>query len=354
MKKVIVLLLSLVLLTSLLAGCSGKKETGEDARPTKAPVADEGKSDEGSVKTGLGIVSSLAKSANAGEKDGLAEVDSTVVAVMVGQDGKIMDCVIDVAQTKVNFSTEGKVLTDLTAQLKTKQELKEEYGMKGTSDIGKEWYEQANSFAEYVVGKTVEEVKGIALNEEGVPATEDLTASVTVHVTDLIDAIEKAVSNAQELGAMANDKLGLGIATSISDSKDATTDAEGLAQAYSHYAAVTVNADGKISSCAIDASQGKVNFNATGVISTDLAAGFKSKQELKDEYGMRAKSDLGKEWFEQANSFAEYVTGKTIDEVKGIALSEGAPAADSDLASSVTVHVTDMITVVEKAVANTK
>jgi hypothetical protein len=363
MKKVTVLLLSLILLISLLGGCGGKKNDDKGGQPTKtptqAPASDDGKSDDGktggeaSVKTGLGIVGSLSSSANAGEKDGLAQVDATVAAVLVGQDGKIVDCVIDAAQTKINFSTEGKILTDKAAQIKTKQELKEDYKMKGNSGIGKEWYEQANAFAEYVVGKTVDEVKGIALNQ-GVPADADITSSVTIHVTDFIGAIEKAVKNAQDLGAKTGDKLGLGIATSISDSKDAAADAEGLAQAYTHYAAVTLDSNGKISSCAVDASQGKVNFSVSGVISTDVSAGFKTKQELKEDYGMKARSGLGKEWYEQANSFAEYVKGKTIDEVKGISLSEGAPAAGTDLASSVTIHVTDLISVVDKAVANAK
>ena len=37
--------------------------------------------------------------------------------------------------------------------------------MRGNSGIGKEWNEQANAFAEYIVGKTVDEVKGIAVKK---------------------------------------------------------------------------------------------------------------------------------------------------------------------------------------------
>ena len=69
--------------------------------------------------------------------------------------------------------------------------------MKKASKIGKEWYEQANAFAEYVVGKTAEEVKGIALDETGHAAEEDLKASVTVTITDFQSMIEKAKANAK-------------------------------------------------------------------------------------------------------------------------------------------------------------
>ena len=67
---------------------------------------------------------------------------------------------------------------------------------------------------------------------------------------------------------------------------------------------------------------------------------------------MKSQSGIGKEWNEQADALAEYVTGKTIDEVKGIALKEGVPA-EADLASSVTVHVGDFISVLELAASHT-
>jgi hypothetical protein len=63
---------------------------------------------------------------------------------------------------------------------------------------------------------------------------------------------------------------------------------------------------------------------------------------------MKSASGIGKEWYEQANAFAAYATGKSVDEIKGIALTEGKPA-DADLAASVTVHVNAFIEDIEKA-----
>lgn len=343
MKKIIALILSLVLSIVMLTACG----QGSNQTPPQGTT-------KGALKTGLAVVTSVAKSTDAGEKDGLAQTDSTVVAVTVDADGRIAACKIDAAQTKINFSASGKIVTPLDTVFKTKQELKDDYGMRKASGIKKEWNEQADAFAAYVTGKTLAEVKGIALDEAGAPTAAELTSSVTVHVTDLIEAIEKAVNNAQDLGAKAGDKLGLGIVTTMDKSTDASADKDGLAQAYSMYTATTFGADGKITSSIIDASQSNVNFNASGKLTTDVkTAEVKTKNELGDVYGMRKASGIKKEWNEQAASFAAYVTGKTASEVKGISLKEGVPA-DAELASSVTVHVTDFITVIEKASQNAK
>lgn len=357
MKKIIALIMSLAMVLAVLAGCGsnnqGTTENTTTAPAATAPTESTAATEAAALKTGLAVITSLAKSADAGEKDGLAETDSTVVAVTVDKDGKIVNCKIDVAQTKINFTKEGKITTALDTVFKAKQELGAEYGMAKASAIKKEWNEQANAFADYVIGKTAAEVKGIALNEEGKPTASELTASVTVHVNEFIAAIEKAVNNATELGAKAGDKLGLGVVTTIAKSTETTAEKDGLAQAYSTYVAATFDADGKITSSIIDASQANINFSKEGKITSDLKAEVKTKNELGAAYGMAKASGIKKEWNEQAAAFAKYVTGKTVAEVKGIALKEGTPA-DAELAASVTVHVTDFIGNIEKASANAK
>lgn len=332
MKKVLMLLLSLLLVISMFTGCKAKDET---------------------VKTGLAVVSSIAKSTPAtAEAEGLAETDSTIVAVTVDKDGKILDCKINAAQTKINFSAEGKLTTDVASTFKSKQELGTEYGMGTKSGIGKEWNEQADAFAAYVIGKTVDEVKGIAVTDAGVAADADLASSVTIHIGDFIAAVTKAVTNAQDLGAKKSDKLGLGVSMDMENSKDAAADADGLAQAYTYYIVTTSNTAGKITSCYIDASQGRVTFDATGVITNDLTIAPQTKDELKDAYGMKAASGLGKEWYEEANAFATYATGKTLADLKGITINaDGAPTT-TDLVSSVTINVGPFIASIEKALTN--
>jgi hypothetical protein len=144
-----------------------------------------------------GIITNIAKSKDAAEEDGVAQAYSTYAAVTFGADDKITGCIIDASQSDVKFSAEGKITSDLTAALQTKDELGDNYGMKKASSIGKEWYEQANAFAEYVVGKTASEVKSIAINEETAPADAELASSVTISVGGFINIIDKASVNAK-------------------------------------------------------------------------------------------------------------------------------------------------------------
>ncbi|MDD6038881.1 MAG: hypothetical protein PUD20_08825 [bacterium] len=327
MKKRMAVLLSLIFaMSTLTVGCGSKN----------APV-----------KTGVGMSVSVSGSTEAAEEDGTAAADATIAAVTVDANGKIVACAIDVAQTKVNFDAEGKLTTDVATQFQSKQELGEAYGMKQFSGIGKEWNEQADAFAVFCIGKTADEVAGIAADDA------DLTASCTIHVNEFQAAVAKAVANATELGAQSTDKLGLGVATNIAKSKDASDAEDGLAQAYTTVSVVTVDEKGKITSSTLDAVQANVNFDATGKITSDINAEVATKNELGEGYGMKEFSGIGKEWNEQAAAYAAYCVGKTADEVKAIELNEGAPA-DADLVASCTIHVTDFNTVITKAVANAK
>lgn len=146
MKKYLSIAAAVMLIATTFSGCK-KEETAGDK-----------------VKTGLAVISSIEKSGDVKDGTGLAQMDSTVVAVTVDKDDRIVKCVIDSVQTKINFDATGKITTPLDTEFKTKNERKEDYGMKKASGIGKEWYEQAAAFAKYVEGKTANEVAGIAVN----------------------------------------------------------------------------------------------------------------------------------------------------------------------------------------------
>ncbi len=356
MKKILALLMVVAMVLVAFVGCSKQpaEQPKTETPKTETPKTETPAATGDAVKTGIAVISSIGKSTDAAsDKEGLAQVDSTVVAVTVDKDGKIVKCAIDSAQTKINFSADGKITTDKTKIFAAKQELGKEYGMSKASKIGKEWNEQANALAAYVIGKTVDEVKGIKVTEEGVPTDADLAASVTVKIGGYVDAIEKAVANAKDLGAKAGDKLGLGVTTSIAKSADAG-EKDGVAQAYTYYTATTFGADGKITSCAIDASQSNVNFTKEGKITSDLKAPLKSKVELGNDYGMKKASKIGKEWFEQSDAFSKYAVGKTVEEIKGIAVDEKGHATSADLTASVTVGIGEFQETIEKAQANAK
>jgi len=342
MKRLLSTLLAVCLAATTLAGCTRQVVVVVDpgvqpSAPTEPVVTPPA---EGAVKTGLSVITTVSSSKDASaEGDGLAQTDITLVAVTVDENGVIDDCVIDALQAKINFSADGKIVTDMSTVFVSKNELGDDYGMRKASSIGKEWNEQVAAVAEYAKGKTVEEIKA--------GADADLTSSCTMYSGGFIAGIEAAVNNAAHLGAQAGDKLALTSTANLSSSKDAAADAEGLAQVDATAAAITTKGD-TITSCHIDAVQSKVNFDATGKISTDLSTTFATKHQLGDDYGMRKASPIGKEWNEQATAFCEYVTGKTIAEATGMAVAEGKPT-EADLTVSCTMKVADFLRVIEKA-----
>lgn len=334
MKKIISLALATLITATLFAACGSGGTSGSSE----------------SVKTGFATVLTAAKSTPfADGKPGQAEADCTLVAITLDKDGKIANCAIDGVQAKINFDEAGMLQTPLDTVVKSKMELGDEYGLKKASGIGKEWNEQAAAFAKYVVGKTIAEVKGIAVNEKGAPTATDLTSSVTIGVGEFISALEKAVNTAKDAGARRGDKLGLGAVTNIAKSTDATAEKEGLAQSYSSYAAVTFDNDDKVTGGIFDGSQVNVSFDKAGQLVGDVKLLQKSKNELGEAYGMKKASSIGKEWNEQAAAFAKYVVGKTTTEVKGIAVNENGAPTSSDITSSVTIGVGDLIAALEMA-----
>lgn len=166
---------------------------------------------EGGEKVGLGVKGSIDKSKDYNpDQDGkevlpLAQADVTMSAVALNSDEEIVGSIVDVAQVKVEFDKDGKITTDREAELKTKHELKEDYGMKSVSEkigIGKEWYEQMNSFQDWMIGKTSDEITSLPTKvkdekHQSVPDTPELASTVTIDVGNFIETTEEAIENAR-------------------------------------------------------------------------------------------------------------------------------------------------------------
>ena len=360
------LILCLILIFSLLAGCAGTPviyytecDCPEGAHtsvqtPEESvnPVTPDNSVEpaEGALKTGLAISTSLKKSASAtAEADGKADYDVTMVAVLVDDDGIIRDCIIDGIASSIAFDTNGAFIGELTAGPQTKNELGENYGMVAWGGAIAEWDVQAAALASFAVGKTVEELRNGAVSESGyAPEGSDLATSATIYLGGYVAAIEAAVANAAHLGAQAGDVLKLATVTNIESCTTATEEKAGNAQLDADVVALTMNGE-TITSCLIDSVQAKVGFDTTGTITTDTAAPVATKNQLGENYGMVAWGGAIAEWNEQAAAFAAYVTGKTPAEVAGIAITEATKPADADLAASVTISIIGFMNLIAKA-----
>lgn len=324
MKKYVSILLVVAMAMTVLAACGGQKE----------------------YKLGMGVVVSTSSS-----KEGQAQVDATYAAVVVDKDGKIVDCAIDVAQNKQSIA-EGVAAVGQTYL--TKQEKKEDYGMKGVSGIGKEWYEQADFFANFVVGKTAAEVAALETAESNghqVSTDADLLAGCTMDIVAMKEAVAKACNDEFAKSFKAGKEVNVGIAaeTEDSSSKDATEEAAGLSAMYTTFGA-TVVVDGKVAAALVDTIQPKINFDQAGAIGEVNFKG--TKRELKENYGMAGVSGIGKEWFEQAAFFTDYVAGKSIADIQAIELVESNAhmvATDADILAGCTMDIEGYISVLAKS-----
>lgn len=197
MKKNLKLLLPVLALPAvLLAGC-GETSSSVSVEP-----------EEVTVYFGLGSAASYADNAATDTAGAYVQTDLDVAAVLFDEDGKVIDVNLDVMQVKA-VSTAAEVTTlstklfidEAEGDIASKWELGALYAMSGASPISKEWYEQADAFAAYVVGKTAEEIADpeTLVDFHGGKALED---GATVGTTMTIDAFLKLYA---EVDVVAND-----------------------------------------------------------------------------------------------------------------------------------------------------
>lgn len=203
---------------------------------------------------------------------------------------------------------------------------------------------------EWMVGKTIEEVKAMPMDEDGYPTDADMVASVTMNVTGYIAAVEQAWTDAVEVEGGAT--VGLGVKTLIGKSKGYSMvdgkETLPLAQADTYLAAVAFDADDKVVGAIIDTAQVKIKFDAAGVV-TNREDELMTKQELKEAYGMKKASGIEKEWYEQANALAAMLVGKTAEEISAMPLDEDGYSTDAEVLASVTVNINEYLAVVAEA-----
>ena len=153
------------------------------------------------AKTGLGTVisASVTEEDKENEKGASVQINTNMMAVALDENGVIVAAILDVAQQKAAFDLEG-VAGEV--DLRTKVEKEGDYGMKGVSGIGKEYFEQAKALTDWMTGKTVEEVLAMPTyerdaNHTACPDVEDLKSSVTITVGDYLKALEEAAAMAK-------------------------------------------------------------------------------------------------------------------------------------------------------------
>ena len=112
-------------------------------------------------------------------------------ASVTGSKGDVTTATVKVDGDKI---TSVSIDTKQKDSDKTKKELKEQYNMKKTSPIKKEWYEQVLTLENYIKENGVDAIK---LNNEGKATNEDLVTGCTISISDMVDAVKEAQKNAK-------------------------------------------------------------------------------------------------------------------------------------------------------------
>lgn len=345
MKKILAFALCVLMLVSVLTAC-GEKPADDAA----------------TLKFGAGVQSVFKTADVTAEQNGSGTMDASFAAVLVDADGKIVACELDAVKMETKFDAEGKVTPVADKDLKTKYEQGDAYNMvaygKGQAidggDVKNEWYVQADILEKQIIGKTIDEVKALVVNNyRGNDAV--IAAGCTIGINDLVLAVEKAVANAKAEVA-ADAKLRIGVA-----GQQAVTEASAEKNAGNKLTAnifiAAVDAAGKVLASSTDCVEYAFSLK-DGKVEIDNKDGL-SKRNKGDGYNMVAYGkgsaldggDVKNEWYVQANAFDTACVGKTNAEIAGLMLTEGQHAGrgiDSLQAAGCTIYVSGFVAAAAK------
>lgn len=159
----------------------------------------------GEFKLGVAAKSTAADSTAAtADKDGSVNMYTDFAATVVDGDGKILAAITDAIQPKIAINTLGEIVDK--SFVDTKRCLKENYNMAayGQPNVEggtvKEWYQQADAFVKFVVGKTGAQVKAMETQtlDNGYKISADadlLAAGCTIQITGIQAVVGAACDN---------------------------------------------------------------------------------------------------------------------------------------------------------------
>lgn len=271
--------------------------------------------------------------------------------------GKIVNARLDVVQIPLTVTGEGEAAvagidSSKNAGLLSKVELGLDYNMKNASFIKKEVYEQIESFADFVVGKTIDEVVAATVNPghstDGTPVAEGLEGQVTIGVDDFEAALKDAYEN-KVAAKVSGANAGVGIFVEMYGANELTT----------YIAGALTNKKGEVEAAQLDNVVFPLAVDAEGkatlaeskyVVDGEIV----SKKKLGTAYGMAGKVDgdgdgVKLEWNEQAAAIEGFVVGKDAAAISAMTYTDG---KNADLtAVDATIKVESIMKAVAEAVS---
>ena len=166
-------------------------------------------------RTGLGILT------EASDQERTGKIDTIAAAVLLDAEGRVADVMLDEVEISVTGDSTGKVT--MPTDDRTKRQKGDDYPLAAVSSLKKGWAEQADAFGNYLTGKTPDEVKKLATDDDGKPKDADLLSTCTIAVDGYRDAVVRACENAKAVGSARGDRAVLGVSVR-NDTKELTAD----------------------------------------------------------------------------------------------------------------------------------
>lgn len=186
---------------ALLAGCTMDITAFMDA-VSKACNDTKGASfkSDGKFTLGVAAITTAGDSeAATADADGVVKMYTNYGAAVIGADGKVLAATTDATQPQITINAAGEIVD--AAFKGTKMELGADYGMVAYGNAVAEWDAQARAFADYTVGKTAADIRGIetVVNDSGhnVTVDETLLATCTMDISGMMAVIAQAADYAR-------------------------------------------------------------------------------------------------------------------------------------------------------------
>ena len=133
---------------------------------------------------------------------GSVNVNVVTASIAIDNDNIIKSLKLDKYDLSVEVDENGYLIGEISTDgVKSAKELAYDYGMKASSKLSLEWFEQVANFEKWAVGKTVSELlnmQTVYIDDERatVPNEPDLNVSVSISVGDFLKVIRLAAINA--------------------------------------------------------------------------------------------------------------------------------------------------------------
>ena len=140
------------------------------------------------LKLGVSTTQTVADATE--DKNGSNKVETTFFAAAVDAEGKVLAASSDCVEVTFGFDMTGASVFDASAEVLSKKEKGDNYGMVAYGGAEKEWFEQAAAFDSVCLGKTAGEIEGLIA--EDFKGTEEVQAAgCTIYVSGFVKAASK-------------------------------------------------------------------------------------------------------------------------------------------------------------------